>query len=117
MGKSVPRASSLADQDGHQDNIDNIPEIEKHTVNDDHHYTQSSEEVSAAITKQLSSEHSYISNPVISPTVHGISLLQPASSVDQHSNNKNNVPKRNALTDTTKNGKKVNDKQDAGKQE
>ena len=52
IGKSDPKPSLQAHQVGTQGNMDKIPEIEGHAVNDDHQYA--SEEVSAAISKQLS---------------------------------------------------------------
>ena len=74
---------------------------------DDHQYTsQPAMETSAAINKQLSSEHSYISNPVKSPVMHGISLLHPSTSSEpaKPASRGNNLTPAKTKTD-----KKVND--------
>ena len=90
---------------------DSQSDSEERVVIDDHQYTtQSTMEDSAAINKQLSSEHSYISNPVLSPVMHGISLLPPANSLEPLKSATSSVSNGNNPTqDKSKNDKKVND--------
>ena len=90
---------------------DSQSDCEERVVIGDHQYiTQSTMDASAAINKQLSSEHSYISNPVMSPVMHGISLLHPASSSEPPKSIPSSVSKGNNLSpDKSKTGKKVND--------
>ena len=97
---------AIATPHGPTDNLPNSPE---NALNDDHPYTQSADDSSIAINKQLSNEHSYISSHITSPTVRGISLLQPRSSSDSNLIPPLNAPKVPAPVNKSKSGKKVND--------
>ena len=103
-------------QPQHEANLNNSlgthlssPEGRNHATNDDHHYTQNIQEASVAISKQLSSEHSYISNPIVSPTIRGISLLQPSCSSQHQSPNLRDTNKDSSLVEKGATSKKVND--------
>ena len=102
--KSTLADANLGSMEGYSESVS---EAEERIVIDDHQYTtQPSMESSAAINKQLSSEHSYISNPVKSPVMHGISLLHPTpSSEPAYSPSKG----QKQTPEKPKNDKKVND--------
>ena len=97
---------AIATSHGPTDILPNSPE---NILNDDHPYTQSADDSPSAINKQLSNEHSYISSHITSPTVRGISLLQPRSSSESNPIPPLNAPKVSAPVNKSKAGKKVND--------